>query len=94
VVGEHKGFTESHQVLIRPKALRARKGALLLEKANIFANKMELIRANGLRVGVSEVTRTGMREHDMAQIARLFRQFLLDRKSPQWSRWRREVARL
>lgn len=82
VVGEHKGFTQSHQVLFRLPDLSPRKAARLLEKAHIFTNVMETTKANGLRLGVSEVTRTGMKQGDMQAIAELIRRVLLDRRNP------------
>jgi glycine hydroxymethyltransferase len=82
VVGEHKGFTQSHQVLVRLKGIQAHKAARLLESANIFANRMELIGAKGLRVGVTETTRIGMTRDDMSQIAVFLRRVLVDHGNP------------
>lgn len=88
VVAEHRGFTQSHQVLIRTdKRLPGRKAAKLLEKANIITNKMELRNANGIRTGTSELTRIGMQEAEMKEVAHFYREVLLERKDPQ------EVAR-
>ena len=82
VVGEHKGFTRSHQVLFKLSDLSPHKAALLLEKARIFTNMMEIPKANGLRIGVTEVTRTGMKERDMPKVARLISRVLIDRRNP------------
>jgi glycine hydroxymethyltransferase len=84
VIGENKGFTKSHQILIRTdKHIPGPKASKLLEKANIICNKMELRDANGLRTGTNELTRIGMKELDMKEVARFYREVVLDRKDPQ-----------
>lgn len=84
VIGAHKGFTQSHQVLIRTdRNIPGPQASKLLEKANIVCNKMELQDANGLRTGTNELTRMGMKESDMKEVARLYREVVLDRKDPQ-----------
>ena len=84
VVGEQKGFTESHQVLIRTdKHVPGANAAKLLETANIIVNKMELQDANGVRTGTNEVTRMGMVESDMAELAQFYRQTIIDKKNPE-----------
>jgi glycine hydroxymethyltransferase len=81
VIGEHKGFTKSHQALIRTERhISGPKASKLLEEANIFTNKMELENANGLRVGTSELTRISMKEPDMKKIAEFYRRVVLDKK--------------
>jgi glycine hydroxymethyltransferase len=83
VVAEHKGFTRSHQILIKTdKHIPGSHASKLLEKANIIANKMELQDANGLRTGTNELTRMGMGESDMEEVAIFYRKVLLDRKDP------------
>jgi len=66
------GFTESHQVLLSygsyEKGLEiARK----LEEANVIADC-------GMRLGTCEVTRRGMKEEDMEQIAEFIRRVAID----------------
>jgi glycine hydroxymethyltransferase len=88
VIGEHRGFTQSHQILIRTnRYVPAPQASRLLEKANIFANRMELQDANGLRTGTNELTRMGMKESNMKEVARFYRDVIIDRKDP------RHVAR-
>jgi glycine hydroxymethyltransferase len=83
VVGEHKGFTQSHQILIKTgKHIIGAKAAKLLEAANIIVNKMELQDANGVRTGTSELTRMGLKESDMKEVARFYREILLDKRDP------------
>jgi glycine hydroxymethyltransferase len=93
VVAEHLGFTQSHQVLLDVDALgggyRCEK---LLEEANIIVNRnllpWDIKRGRsfkdpgGLRLGVSELTRLGMGEEEMKEIAKLYRKVLLDREDP------------
>ncbi len=99
VLGEHLGYTKSHQVVldVRPQGGGA-KSAKLLEEANIIVNKNLLpydppdaIKdPSGLRIGVQEMTRFGMKEDDMAQIAAFIKRVLMDREEP--SKVAKEVA--
>jgi len=78
ILGAHKGFTCSHQVIAD---VHQYGGGLfiahLLEKANIITNKNLIPRdsaslwdtPSGLRIGTTEVTRLGMREDEMEVIA-------------------------
>lgn len=89
VLGSHKGFTETHQVILNVKEFG---GGLdvghKLAEANIITNK-NLIptdqpedwdRPSGLRIGTIEVTRLGMKETDMITIANLIADILTDKK--------------
>ena len=88
VVAAHRRFTSSHQVLIKTETyLPALRASRLLEKSGIFANRMELQDANGLRTGTNELTRIGMKEADMKDVARFYREVIIDKKDP------RKVAR-
>jgi glycine hydroxymethyltransferase len=78
VLCEHKGFTESHQIAIN--VLSYGGGAAVaekLEKANIIINKNLLPsdkdpeKPAGIRIGVQELTRLGMMESEMIEIASL-----------------------
>jgi glycine hydroxymethyltransferase len=97
VLCEHKGFSESHQVIMDLSRLKmdARKAAEKLAKSNIIANRCPLPgdpndKASGIRLGVQEMTRVGMRESEMRGIGELFRRCLIDRKRAQ--ELRREVT--
>ena len=92
VIGEHLGYTKSHQVAVDVKNLGGgAKCAKLLEDANIIVNKNLLPHdppsavndPSGLRIGVQEMTRYGMKEEEMREIARLMKEVLIDRKSPE-----------
>ncbi|HWQ17788.1 MAG TPA: serine hydroxymethyltransferase [Sulfolobales archaeon] len=91
VLGEHLGYTRSHQVVIDVKSNGGgAKAAQLLEEANIIVNKNllpydppEAVKdPSGIRTGVQEMTRLGMREDDLREVARLFRMVLIDRRDP------------
>ncbi len=98
VLGEHLGFTRSHQVLLDVRNLGGgAKVAELLEQANIIVNKNLLPHdppdaiknPSGIRIGVQEMTRFGMKESDMEVIAEFFKKVLIDRVDP--SKVREEV---
>lgn len=91
VLGEHLGYTRSHQVVLDVKMLGGgAKVASLLEEANIITNKNLLpydppdaIKdPSGLRLGVQEMTRWGMREDDFREVARFMRRVAIDREDP------------
>jgi len=72
VIGEKNGFTESHQVVI--EVGDGEKAAKTLERSGIVTNKCILPwnsreYPTGIRIGVQEVTRLGMNEEEMDQIA-------------------------
>ena len=92
VLAEPQGFTRSHQVILDVRELGGgAKVAALLEQANIIVNKnllpydppTALKNPSGIRLGVQEMTRFGMREGEMEEIADLFKALLLDGKSPE-----------
>ncbi|KOP71809.1 serine hydroxymethyltransferase [Cytobacillus solani] len=78
VLGSHKGFTETHQVILDVKRFGGGlEVAHKLAKANIITNK-NLIPSDkpedwdypsGLRIGTIEITRLGMKEAEMDIIA-------------------------
>ncbi len=88
VVGSHKGFTQTHQVLldVRPLKRDGRELAKVLASCNIITNQIHLPgdpsedRFGGVRLGTAEVTRTGMKENEMKTVASLFRLCLIDRR--------------
>jgi glycine hydroxymethyltransferase len=89
VVGEHLGYTKSHQVAVNVRNLGG--GTLVaktLEEANIIVNKNLLPDdppeavgdPSGIRIGVQEMTRYGMKEGEMQEIALLMKELLVDKK--------------
>ncbi len=91
VVCGHKGFTKSHQVLVDVARLGGgHRVSGLLEQANIICNKNllpwdELSRVDapsGIRLGVQEVTRLGLKKADMRQVAEFMKQTAIDGRDP------------
>ncbi|WP_440059252.1 serine hydroxymethyltransferase [Thermogladius sp. 4427co] len=91
VVMEEKGFTQSHQVVLDVSNLgRGTRVALQLEEANIIVNKNmlpwdrpeDVKDPSGIRIGVQEVTRWGMKEGEMEVIADLIKEVIIDKKEP------------
>jgi glycine hydroxymethyltransferase len=91
MLGAHKGFTRSHQVIAD---VRGFGGGLVaaqkLAEANIITNK-NLIpsdrpedwdRPGGLRIGTTEVTRLGMGAAEMDRIADLMASILVEGRDP------------
>jgi glycine hydroxymethyltransferase len=76
VVGADQGFTKSHQVLLQVKS--SEEGVQIrdrLEAADIIADV-------GVRLGSQEVTRLGMKEPEMVEIAELISALLMEKESP------------
>jgi len=93
VLGEKKGFTQSHQTVVN--VLDYGDGGKIeadLEKANIIVNrqlipgdikaKRHYMHPGGIRLGTSEVTRLGMKESEMGQIASFIKSVVVDNKDP------------
>ena len=91
VLAEHKGFTQSHVILI--DIVKYGDGGTIeetLEKANIIINRNLLpwdikegrhfMHPGGIRMGVSEVTRLGMKESEMAEIAEFVKRVVIDKE--------------
>uniref|UniRef100_A0A7C2V9U3 Aminotransferase class I/II-fold pyridoxal phosphate-dependent enzyme n=1 Tax=Ignisphaera aggregans TaxID=334771 RepID=A0A7C2V9U3_9CREN len=90
VVAEHLSYTRSHIVLVDiSRICPASKAAKLLEEANIIANKNLLPQdvlnpdnPSGLRFGVQEMTRYGMKESDFEEVAKFIKEVLIEKKNP------------
>jgi len=93
VLGEKRNFTESHQIAVDVWDY-ADGGAIEgeLEQANIIVNRQLIpgdIKAGrdyhhpgGIRLGVSEITRLGMKESEMVEIASFIKKVVMDKKNP------------
>jgi len=93
VLAKEESFTQSHQVIVDVKNFGG--GKLIAEKleiANIIVNKMALPydkdidatqNPSGIRIGVQELTRIGMKEKEMKEIAEFIKEVILDRKEPE-----------
>jgi glycine hydroxymethyltransferase len=93
VLGESRGFTESHQIAVNVlDYFDGGKVEAELEKANIIVNRQLIpgdIKAGrnyfhpgGIRLGVSEITRLGMKENEMKEIAVFMKQIIIEKKDP------------
>jgi glycine hydroxymethyltransferase len=91
VLAQHKGFTQSHVILI--DITKHGDGGTIeetLEKANIIINRNLLpwdikegrhfMHPGGIRMGVSEVTRLGMKENEMTEIAEFVKRVIIDKQ--------------
>jgi glycine hydroxymethyltransferase len=91
VLAEHKGFTQSHVILI--DITKHGDGGTIeetLEKANIIINRNLLpwdikegrhfMHPGGIRLGVSEVTRLGMKESEMKEIAEFIKRVIINKE--------------
>ncbi len=91
MLGAHKGYTKTQQVIADVRSFgRGMTVAQRLAQANIITNK-NLIPADrvedwnqpgGLRMGTIEVTRLGMREAEMEQIADFMARVIVEQESP------------
>ena len=92
VLAEHKGFTQSHAILI--DIVKHGDGGSIeetLEKANIIINRNLLpydikegrhfMHPGGIRMGVSEVTRLGMKESEMVEIAEFVKRVVINKEA-------------
>ena len=85
VACSESGFTRSHQVFLDYGGYkRGRKVAEKLEKANIIVDC-------GVRVGVCEATRRGMKENEMGRIAEFMKRVAIDNE--QTSRVKTDVVK-
>jgi glycine hydroxymethyltransferase len=97
VLMEHKGFTESHQIVVDITEFEKTIGLggdieKVLETANIILNRNLLPydiaqgrhyqNPGGLRIGTSEITRLGMGKSEMTDIAELIKKLIIDKKDP------------
>jgi len=91
VLAEHKGFTESHVIII--DIIKYGDGGTIekqLEKANVIINRNLLpwdikegrhfMNPGGIRLGTSEVTRLGMKENEMKEIAEFIKRVVIDKE--------------
>ena len=92
VLAESRGYTATHQVLTRHGDLDSgagAKAARLLEDAGIITNMNMLpgdtkaLTPSGLRLGVQELTRVGMDQTQMEEVATLYARVLIKGEDPQ-----------
>jgi glycine hydroxymethyltransferase len=91
VLGEKRGYTESHQLAV--DVSKYGDGGTIekdLEKCNIILNRQLLpgdikegknyLHPSGIRIGVPEVTRLGMKENEMHEIATFIKRIVIDQQ--------------
>ncbi|MBU0624371.1 MAG: serine hydroxymethyltransferase [Candidatus Thermoplasmatota archaeon] len=90
VLCEHLGFTESHTIVVDVEQFQGgAKVAKDLEAANIILNKNLLpwdsdpVRPCGIRIGSQELTRLGMKEKEMAEVAELVARVVVKGQAPE-----------
>lgn len=88
VLGAARDFTETHQVAVRvPEKLDGHSATLKLASSGVFANKVALpgdagYKVSGVRFGLAEVTRFGMGEAEMTELADIIVSALIGRAAP------------
>jgi len=89
VLCSHKGFTESHQILVnvRKLGIDGAQAARTLSSENIVTNNATMpddVQGvyGGLRLGTSELTRVGMKESEMKHTAELIKKCLISKVDP------------
>jgi glycine hydroxymethyltransferase len=93
VQGEKRGYTASHQIAV--DVSKFSDGGTIeknLEKANIILNRQLLpgdikagrhyMHPSGIRIGVPEITRLGMKESEMKEVATFIKQVVIDKYDP------------
>jgi glycine hydroxymethyltransferase len=90
VLCEHLGFTESHTIVVDVEQFQGgAKVAKDLESANIILNKNLLpwdsnpVKPCGIRIGSQELTRLGMKEKEMAEVAELVARVVVKGEAPE-----------
>lgn len=88
VFGEKFGFTESHQILLAIGPGKGKESSKKLENAGIVTNMNTIpgdedpLNPSGLRLGTPELTRIGMKEKEMDEIAEFYTRVLLKKENP------------
>ncbi len=86
VFGENLGFTKSHQILLAIGPEQGKEASKNLEKAGIITNMNTIpgdedpLNPSGLRLGTPELTRIGMKEKEMEDIAEFYERTLLKKE--------------
>jgi len=88
VFGEKLGFTKSHQILLSIGPGKGREASKKLENAGVVTNMNTIpgdkdpLNPSGLRLGTPELTRLGMKEKEMDEIAEFYKRALIDNTDP------------
>jgi glycine hydroxymethyltransferase len=88
VFGEKLGFTKSHQILLEIGPGKGKEASTLLENAGIITNMNTIpgdtdpLNPSGLRLGTPELTRIGMKDKEMVEIAEFYHRVLIKKEDP------------
>lgn len=89
VLGEKRGFTESHQVVVDVKdhgggawAAQALEDGNIITNMNMLPGDTSALHPSGLRLGTAEMTRIGMKKSDMADVAQFIHDIVVAKKKP------------
>lgn len=88
VFGEALGYTKSHQALVNIGPGKGKEASKLLMDSGIVTNMNMIpgdtdpLKPSGLRLGTAELTRIGMKEPEMEDIAVFFERALLKHETP------------
>jgi len=83
VLGEKLGFTKSHQILLEIGPRKGKEASKKLEAAGIVTNMNTIpgdtdpLNPSGLRLGTPELTRIGMKESEMNDVAEFYKRTIL-----------------
>ncbi len=78
---EAKGFTQSHLLLVDLEDLVETAPGKLLEEAGILCSDDFSGASAQIRIGTPEVTRFGMKEAEMQEIAKFFKRAIIDKEN-------------
>jgi len=88
VFGEKLGFTKSHQILLAIGPGEGKEASKKLVEAGIVTNMNTIpgdedpLNPSGLRLGTPELTRIGMKEKEMSEVADFYKRVLIDNEKP------------
>lgn len=83
VMGKEKGYTKTHLILVDLGTYVDFAPAKYLEKAMILCSDDFSGDNPEVRIGTPEVTRKGMKEEQMVEIAEFFKRLLIDKENPE-----------
>jgi glycine hydroxymethyltransferase len=84
VFGEKLGFTKSHQILLAIGPGKGKEASKKLADAGVITNMNTIpgdedpLDPSGLRLGTPELTRIGMKESEMDEVAEFYKRVLID----------------
>lgn len=83
VIGKGKGYTETHLLLVDAGGLVNAAPAKYLERAKILCSDDFSGNSPEIRIGTPEVTRRGMKESEMEEIAEFFTRAMMAKEAPE-----------